>query len=290
MLLIANSIDVSNVPKEIRILPCGTVESRKGTFKVDSESIKCITAKFKERNLDLVIDYEHQTLENVQAPAAGWIKELYQKDNALVAKVEWTKKAKAYLAEKEYKYLSPVVMIRNSDKKAIELHSVALTNTPAIDSMFPIVNSLNAGSEAGAADPVDEDLGKLLSELCSILNLPEASGAEEVKNAVKELLMEKEKASNELKELKYDLFENEVDTVVTHALTTGKITSYMKEQAREMARKDIAAFKDWIENSPQIVPLGRMELKDAERTHSEPNTRINDMLGLSSEDFQKYSH
>ncbi|WP_261949169.1 phage protease [Paenibacillus melissococcoides] len=30
---------------------------------------------FHRRALDIVIDYEHQTLEDVQAPAGGWIKE-----------------------------------------------------------------------------------------------------------------------------------------------------------------------------------------------------------------------
>lgn len=292
MLLTANSVNVSNVPEEIRILPCGTVKSQKGTFKVDAESIERITTRFKQRNIDLVIDYEHQTLNNVQAPAAGWIKELYLKDNALVAKVEWTQKAKEYLAGKEYKYLSPVVNIRDSDRKAVGLHSVALTNTPAIDSMFPIVNSMTSGSGTGAleSEPQEIDLEKLLTELCSILNLPETSGAEEVKKAVRDLMQEKEKTSSELKELKYDLFEDEVEAVVSHALITGKITSHMKEQARDMARKDLTAFKDWIENSPQIVPVGKMVLKDAERPHSEANSRINALLGLSGEEFQKYNH
>ncbi|MCI8862112.1 MAG: hypothetical protein HFI20_06440 [Lachnospiraceae bacterium] len=294
MLLIANSVNVSNVPEEIRILPCGTVESQKGVFKVDSESIDRIITRFKQRNIDLVIDYEHQTLNNVQAPAAGWIKALYLKDNALVAKVEWTERAKEYLTGKEYKYLSPVVNIRNSDRKAVGLHSVALTNTPAIDNMFPIiVNSLAAGD---GTETLEQEPGmmpayeKLLSELCSMLNLPEDSDEEKVKKAVQDLMRENKKTSSELKELRYDLFEDEVDEVISHALTTGKITAYMKDQARDMARKDLTAFRDWIKSSPQIVPIGKMALKDSERTHSEPNSRINALLGLSSEEFQKYNH
>ena len=54
-------------------------------------------AQFKGRHLDLVIDYEHQTLKDVQAPAGGWIKDIYKGDDALVAKVEWTPKAQEYL-------------------------------------------------------------------------------------------------------------------------------------------------------------------------------------------------
>jgi len=46
-----------------------------------------------------------------------------------------------YLKNREYKYLSPVVLVRKKDHKALQLHSVALTNPPAINGMVPIVNS-----------------------------------------------------------------------------------------------------------------------------------------------------
>ena len=38
-----------------------------------------------------------------------------------------------YLENKEYRYLSPVVNVRKADNKAVGLHSLALTNTPAIE-------------------------------------------------------------------------------------------------------------------------------------------------------------
>lgn len=62
-------------------------------------------------------------------------------------KVEWTEKAKSFLPNKEYRYLSPVVLVRNSDEKVTQLHSVALTNTSAISGMKPIINSLSIPTE-----------------------------------------------------------------------------------------------------------------------------------------------
>ena len=112
-------------------------------FNVDDESFELIRKQFKDRKLDLVIDYEHQTLSDVQAPAGGWIKDLYKGEDAIIAKVEWTPKAAEYLKNKEYRYLSPVVLVRKRDQKATAIHSVALTNTPAIDGMFALVNSLD---------------------------------------------------------------------------------------------------------------------------------------------------
>ena len=113
-----DTVDVDGVPKEIKILPLGLVHSQKGDFSVDDESVEMIRQQFKDRKLDLVIDYEHQTLKDIQAPAGGWIKDIYKGDDAVIAKVEWTPRAEEYLKNKEYKYLSPVVMVRKKDRKA----------------------------------------------------------------------------------------------------------------------------------------------------------------------------
>ena len=71
------------------------------------------------------------------------MKELKLEDGNIVAVVEWTPRGAEYLKNKEYRYLSPVVNVRKMDNKAIGLHSLALTNTPAIENMTPIVNSDN---------------------------------------------------------------------------------------------------------------------------------------------------
>ena len=184
-------VELSGVPTEIKILPLGRVHSQKGDFNVDDESFELIRKQFKDRKLDLVIDYEHQTLSDVQAPAGGWIKDIYKGDDALIAKVEWTPKATEYLKNKEYRYLSPVVMVRKRDQKATALHSVALTNTPAIDGMFPVVNSLTIEDYSEGGTTMD------LKEIAKALGLPETATEEEVKKAVEEA----GKAAQKIKEM-----------------------------------------------------------------------------------------
>lgn len=184
-------VEVSGVPSEIKILPLGRVHSQKGDFTVDDESVELIRKQFKDRKLDLVIDYEHQTLADVQAPAGGWIKDIYKGNDALIAKVEWTPKATEYLKNKEYRYLSPVVMVRKRDQKATALHSVALTNTPAIDGMFPVVNSLTIEDYSEGGTTMD------LKEIAKALGLPETATEEEVKKAVEEA----GKAAQKIKEM-----------------------------------------------------------------------------------------
>ena len=171
-------VELSGVPKEIKILPLGRVRSQKGDFTVDEESFELIRKQFRDRKLDLVIDYEHQTLANVQAPAAGWIKDLYKGGDAIVAKVEWTARAAEYLRNKEYRYLSPVVLVRKRDQKATAIHSVALTNTPAIDGMFALVNSLDIEDLSEGGNIMD------LKELAQALGLPEDAAEDEVRKAL----------------------------------------------------------------------------------------------------------
>lgn len=171
-------IELSGVPAEIKLLPFGRVHSQKGDFNVDDESFELIRKQFKDRRLDLVIDYEHQTLADVQAPAGGWIKDLYKGPDAIIAKVEWTAKAAEYLKNREYRYLSPVVMVRERDQKAIAVHSAALTNTPAIDGMFALVNSLDVEDMSEGGKIMD------LKELAKALGLPETATEEEIRKAV----------------------------------------------------------------------------------------------------------
>lgn len=176
-----SGIDLSGVPEVIRVLPKGHVSSTKGDFEVDDRDIAGIIRQFKARRLDLVIDYEHQTLSDVQAPAAGWIKDLYPGEDALMARVEWTKKGREYIANKEYRYLSPVVLVKKADQHAAVFHSAALTNTPAITGMFAIINSDALSIEE------EEEPRMELSALIELLGLEEGAAEEDVLKRIKEL-------------------------------------------------------------------------------------------------------
>lgn len=178
----SKEMEVGGAPEIISVLPLGHVKSAKGEFDVDGESFAAMKAQIAQRGVDLVVDYEHQTLTGEQAPAAGWVKELFLDDGQIKARVEWTDKAKAYLSNREYRYLSPVITVRKADNKAMGLHSIALTNTPAIEHMEAIVNSLNF---EGGQNTMD-----FMKELAKLLGLGEDATEEQVKEALKACLEE----------------------------------------------------------------------------------------------------
>ncbi|MEO5355784.1 MAG: phage protease [Nitrospirae bacterium YQR-1] len=133
--------EIVGTTEEVQVIPYGYHKTGKGDFLCDEDSVDLIMKDFRRRQNDMVIDYEHQTLTGSEAPAAGWIKELIDKGHeGIWAKVEWTDKAKAYLTNKEYRYLSPVFLKETADNRVIKLINAALTNQPAIDGMVPLVN------------------------------------------------------------------------------------------------------------------------------------------------------
>lgn len=192
-----DSVELQDAPEVIKLLPLGHVHSEKGDFEVDKESFDLMKRRFLERGLDLVIDYEHQTLKDVQAPAAGWIKELLLQEDAIAAKVEWTPKAREYLKNREYRYLSPVVMVRREDGKAVVLHSGALTNTPAIDNMFAVVNKSEGNEPEGKEG--GNGMEALLKKLVALLGLAEDATEEDILKAFKDKMGLKDDGNPESK-------------------------------------------------------------------------------------------
>lgn len=183
----AGDVEISEAPEVITLLPLGHVTSSKGAFFVDEESLREMKRQIAKRGVDVVVDYEHQTLKGVQAPAAGWLKELYLKDGSIKARIEWTQAAAQYLKNKEYRYISPVIAVRKTDGKVTDLHSLALTNTPAIEGMDPLVNSqqFEPTENKGGQHKMD-----LLKKLAQLLGLPEDAAEEDVTEALKTCMNE----------------------------------------------------------------------------------------------------
>ena len=150
-----------------------------------ADSAALAVAAFEEHGPALPIDYEHQTLggsyaaPDGQAPAAGWIKAMIaEPGSGLWAEIEWTEQAIQRLERKEYRYLSPVAIVRKVDRKLVAIHSAALTNKPAIVGMRPIVNRAEPDADLAKASSngADSPFEVLRTELC----LPPNTAAEEV--------------------------------------------------------------------------------------------------------------
>lgn len=169
-LILSSTATIKTVPNKIILLPAGNIISEKGNFVVDKESFELVKNNMIKQNRDIVIDYEHQSLKKMQAPASGWITNLSFTPAGIMAEVEWTNRAKEYIYQQQYRYLSPVIHVRNADRKVNQIHSVALTNTPAIHGMIPLNSSLHSRKEEFKKEEQSE-----LEQILYLLNLSKNS-------------------------------------------------------------------------------------------------------------------
>lgn len=231
-----------DVPARVLLAPWGTVQSSNGNFVVDDESAGLTLEEFARHATDLPIDYEHQTLggqyasPNGQAPAAGWIKRLFAEAGVgLLAEIEWTKPAQEQLAQKQYRYLSPVAIVRKSDRRLVSIHSAALTNKPAIVGMQPIVNRDAAGEVAAAMTKLRSELD-LAADCCD----------EEVLVA----------ATQRIDALQREQQDRHVEQRIGEAIRTGRLTDAQRDWAKAMILRDESLFDEWLATAPVVVHTG----------------------------------
>lgn len=180
----ANTITVSGstAPEWVQLLPFGEVkpqDSRKGWTVKDIASIISASAS------PLAIDYDHGTDREHAAEsnsrAAGWMTELKDGGPAgepgLWAKVDWTPSGGKAIAEREYRYISPVFMHDKQTHEVTRVLRAALTNNPALE------------LKALASQEQETDLN--LKALAAKLGLPETATEAEVLAAIETLTQTK---------------------------------------------------------------------------------------------------
>jgi len=153
---------LSGPSSAFRIIPAGQFRSIDGrpspeaAWELTPERARQLVALAAAKPEDYVIDFEHQTVKpNGPAPAAGWFKKLEWRpgDGLYVTDARWTDRAKAMLSSGEYRYVSPVFFYDKGSGAVNALHSVALTNNPALSGLTDLgaiaINSANMRGIAG---------------------------------------------------------------------------------------------------------------------------------------------
>jgi phage I-like protein len=284
------------LPEWIRLLPLGTVElsDHREPFTVDEAALASMATDFRSRGVDLVIDYEHQSLQGERAPAAGWIKGLEARGDGLWARVDWTQQAREYLKRREYRYFSPVLRLDPETRRPIALMHVGLTNVPAIKHLPPLVARWGGEAAAPGGPRPEEPAVKLDTEkekaimmeklkrlmglqpeveegavcgkaleafrdLATILNLSGEASLAQLKGAVEALKAGAARlveTEEELQALKARLAEETADRVVAEALKAGKVSPAQRGWAVEYFRRDPEGFRTYVDRAPKLVPLG----------------------------------
>jgi phage I-like protein len=188
----------ADVPEWWKFLPAGEVYilGEEQPLILDDEAAAAIIANFERLGRDIVIDYEHQTLKDVQAPAAGWIHAFeWRGADGLWVRTSWTEKAAAYIAAKEYRYFSPVMFSRKTDRRIILIANAALTNEPKTRNIEAIAAKLDIES----INPQAKEHG-MFKKLIQIFKLKEDADQAAVEAAAETVVAKNAELETRLKE------------------------------------------------------------------------------------------
>lgn len=164
------------VVTEAHLLPPGPFRAVDGrpqecaAWQLDAAIAARVIALAASRKTDILIDFEHQSLRARQngqrAEAAGWIPRSMewrdpstQGGGLYATGIAWVGDTAALIAQKKYRYISSVFLYDADSGEVLEIISVALTNTPALDgleALADLARTFSVSSTQMEADMADE--------------------------------------------------------------------------------------------------------------------------------------
>lgn len=186
----------------IQLLPAGPFKARDGRpadvkaghWVINGQVAAKLIAKAATRATDVVVDFEHQTLNSEKngqpAPAAGWLKgaalEWRDGQGLFATNPEWVGDTADLIKTRKYRYLSPVFSYDRATGEVLELHHVGLTNYPAIDGMADLAALAAARFQlaAPAAPAVEEKPCVNREQLIALLGLSSDASDDDIQNAL----------------------------------------------------------------------------------------------------------
>lgn len=263
------------------------------SWYIDAALAQRLIDAARNQTNDYVFDYEHQTLNALKngqpAPAAGWFKTLEWVEGVglFAVDVRWTDRARAMIEAKEYRYVSP--MFRHDKAgNVVRLLNAAITNLPALDGMAELVAASFISREDNTMDE------ELLAVLCALFGLAAGATEEELKakvaglsesvlkpaacSTLSDLLSKKDEEiaslsatlpdpakyvpvsamksmQDQLAALNTRVNDDEVNGLVTVALSDGRLLTDMEDWARELGKKDVAALRGYLKKARPVAAL-----------------------------------
>ncbi|WP_175947505.1 phage protease, partial [Burkholderia pyrrocinia] len=297
--------------KAIQLLPAGRFSARDGRPATIAECKEWVCGPQEAATLialaaqqanPMVIDYEHQTLNSQTngqpAPAAGWFKNLEWRDGQglFATDVDWTPAAAKAIADREYRYISPVFEFDPQTGAATRMHMAALTNNPGLDGMQAV--ALSSLASRLSHNHQELQMNKLLLAMLTALGLTEqtpepealaalnAHMAKAKSDADQVVALTAEKVNKDaqivaltasastpdpakfvpvsvvtgmqaqLAALTAQVAGREVDEIVDAALTSGQLLPAQEAWARELGNSNLVALKNFVSTAPKIAALG----------------------------------
>jgi phage I-like protein len=193
------NLSSSAPPQWVMLIPAGEFSGRdgRGPFRLDNAARVIAATAALGLAAGVPIDYDHATdfaaPKGRPAPAAGWIRELEERDGALWGRVEWTPHGAKAITSREYRYISPVFQYA-PDGAVTRLLRAGLTNNP---NLYLTAISARAADTTAPHSEGGKAMDTLLQQLCEMLGLDDDASPEEALAAVRALGEDARRDDNE---------------------------------------------------------------------------------------------
>ena len=162
---------------DVQISPIGDFKGSSADGKpipehITKETLTKLADSLNESNDEILVDVDHKSTRSgndKDTKAAGWLsKFIVDPIKGMFAKLKLTRYGRDLVDSREYRRLSPVFAL-NANGEPIELHSVGMTNRPALN-MKPILNSEPNIKESLEMEVTKEDLIQLIKDTVMSMN------------------------------------------------------------------------------------------------------------------------
>lgn len=256
-------------PEWIELIPAGaTLQGVDGRSWANPDPAAVVAATDLSHRA-LALDWEHagelRAPQGLDAPAAGWIEALEVREGAIWGRTSWTPRAAEQVANREYRFVSPVFTFAKASSRIERLVSAGLTNAPNLR-----LTALNHEQESTDVD--------LITRLRQALSLPADANEDAVVTAVTTARAanvdltryaprsELETAINRANALQADVDRHnaealtaKIDTVLDKAQGEGKITPASRPEYLAMCKVDggLERFERLAATLPKIASADR---------------------------------
>jgi phage I-like protein len=272
-----------------------------------------VVAAFEANGAPIPIDYEHgqahRAPKGETAPAAGWITAMEIREGVIWARAEWTDKAAAMIAAREYRFLSPE-FYHTKAGEVFRVVGAGLVNRPALH-----MTALSRADDP--TDPHTTETDMDLTALCRALGLDAGASVENILAAVERLqgehrsalaaaeapAMERfvpradydqaiarvDTAEAELAAMQTERQAGEISAAIEDAVKAGKIAPASRDHYRALcaAEGGLEKFRALVGTMPVIGTPSDLDERDPARPSglSDQQRSIASMMGLSEDDY-----
>lgn len=289
VLAAADARQLSNEPpREWLLFPFGETrmrwaDGREESVVFDEAAAASVLEHYQRRGHDLALDYNHAhaapVVDDRAKRAAGSFELELRSDGLWMTNIQWTEDAERYIRRREYRYLSPWLIVDTRTRRVVELRNVALTPDPATLGALPLVaDATHAPPEAGgeessvnvdptviglaaSATPTEVQLraaalhnfeGAVLEEL-------KASSRDDAIGRLKALTAKAEQADQlkqQVEQLQAAAEEREREALIQQALADRKLTPAQAAEGAWARTAPLESLRSFLASAPTVIPSG----------------------------------